>query len=78
MEYRSCRICGARRLHAEYRRVARGVLRICRACESRRAQRWRLLATGRTVPERLEEPDISLGEHLRILEYEQLERRGQQ
>lgn len=78
MQLRSCRSCGARIPHAAFRRVARGVLRICRPCESRRAQRWRHLARGREVPARLEEPDLSMGEHLRILELEQLERRGEQ
>jgi len=76
METRHCRSCGAVLPRTQFRRVPRGTLRICRPCESRRAQRWRFHSLGRPVPARLQEPELTLGEHLRILGHEALEQRG--
>lgn len=76
-ETRRCRACGCEQPLERYRRVAgstRVRRRTCRRCENRqRTRRW-LVTVGREIRPEYREPELTLGEHLRILEYERLER----
>lgn len=68
---RFCRTC-ARLMPTRAFRRARGASyrRTCRACESRSRMRRRWVSSGRPVPQRYADPELSLGTHLRILEAE--------
>jgi hypothetical protein len=76
METRSCRVCGRELALGMFRRLMRGSgwRRVCRPCESRRRMRYRCFAKGQDVPTRYRDPELTLGEHLRILEAERCER----
>jgi len=79
MATRRCRCCGRQLPAEDFRRCpgASGARRrTCRSCEGRqRTRRW-LISSGRPVSAEYLEPELTLTEHLRILEEERQERNG--
>lgn len=77
MATRRCRACGQQLPAEDFRRCAGASgarRRTCRSCEGRqRTRRW-LVSSGRPVRPEYLEPELTMGDHLRIIDAE----RGEQ
>lgn len=74
--HRRCRVCGACKPLERFERWGPGrYRRVCRGCRNRGRMRRKLRARYEPIPERYEDPDLSVEQHRRILEDEERERR---